>query len=213
MARTFGISDALILVAANAVGFASARTCAESWAGLEGIPAFALQPDFWAPEALARLPSWAALWLSPITIALFCIHWRDTRRGRGWLLRQPGAVACGAASIAWGFGSGIIVTIMAVRYLPIWPPWLWVAFLWPLYFHCAFDLHLPALMGAAVAGGWATLAIGWRWRSKRNWIDRTGRIAGAFWVMLLLIEIGLVTWTYLNHHFTPPAPAARLWGF
>ena len=206
--RGFSLVDAMTLGAATAAGFASYRVCTDRWAGLGPIP-FHRQPDLWVIESLHRIVTWTPLWLAPGTAGLLVLHSRHPRPCLGRLARQPGFVATGTATLVLMAGVIAIVSVLAVRCLPTWRLAYWGAFSWPLFFHCAFDLQLPAWVGAAVVGAWATLLLGGRWRPERSWLDRMGRLVGGCWVALLLVHLFLGPWFYLSNHFQVPPPALR----
>ena len=42
---------------------------------------------------------------------------------------------------------------------------------------------VPSEIGCAVLVAWTIQAIGGRWRPEPSWIDRAGRLLGAFWIM------------------------------
>jgi hypothetical protein len=42
--------------------------------------------------------------------------------------------------------------------------------------------RIPSEIGCAVAAAWIVQRISERWRCEPTWLDRTGRILGAFWV-------------------------------
>ena len=39
--------------------------------------------------------------------------------------------------------------------------------------------------GYAVAAAWLTLMIGRRWRPEPSWVDRSGRLIGSFWLLMI----------------------------
>lgn len=207
--RRFYISDAIVLVAATAVGFAAARLCSESWAGLMPIPFFSRGPTRETAEAIARVTVRVPLWLAPWTVALLLLRLRPPRPRRRHLWRRPGFVAGAAATFVLATGAAAIVAVLAYRYLTTWRTSYWVWFLPPLFMHCAFDLRLSSLVGAAVAVGWMTLLLGGRWRAEPVWIDRLGRVLGCCWIALFLMDCLLTPWSYLGHQFQVPPPALK----
>jgi hypothetical protein len=64
-----------------------------------------------------------------------------------------------------------------------------------------FGVHdwqiIESRIGPAVLAAWAALRLGGRWRSEPNWIDRAGRILGAFWVVLWLSRWYLVLSSFI----------------
>jgi hypothetical protein len=206
--RAFGLADAIILIAATSTGFASHRVCTARWAGLGQIPFFR-QPDLWVIEILYQIMTWVPLWLGPWTAALLILHLRRPRASSRRLVRQPGFVSSAAATSVLAAGVVAVFLVLAIRCLPTWRLAYWGAFSWPLFFHCAFDLQLPTLMGAAVAGSWLTLRLSGGWRPEPSWLDRTGRILGYIWVMLLIVNCLVGPWFYLSNHFRVPPPAFR----
>jgi hypothetical protein len=47
-----------------------------------------------------------------------------------------------------------------------------------------------------VPGAWLFLALSGRWRAQADWIDRLGRILGAFWIFYLA-HLVFSTWLIL----------------
>jgi len=207
--RTFGVVDAMVLVVVMAVGFASYRVCKEQWAGMRAIPFFR-QPDEWPTELIDAMMTWVPLWLAPGTVALLVSSLRQPRPRLRRLARQPGFVASVAATSILATGGLMIFLVLVVRLLPSWRFDYWRAFYWPLFFRCAFDLRLPNLMGAAVAGAWLMLFLNGRWHPEKSWLDRLGQILGCCWIALFLINCFLGPWFYLGTDFRIPPPALRV---
>jgi hypothetical protein len=174
--RGFTIVDAMILAAATAGGCAWFRAVVinswshdfpESWherIAVKGILATS-----------ALLMAWSA--------AFLVIRLRQPRPRFRRLARQPGMVACSAATVA-------------ILYQLLWM--LLVGMKWGL--QTAYTKgYLPSGKGVLstvgaeaelwVAGAWLALALGGRWRSERSWIDRLGRILGLTWIMVKVIRI------------------------
>ena len=42
-------------------------------------------------------------------------------------------------------------------------------------------------VGDAVAGAWLALVFGRRWRPEAGWIDRGGRLLGAYWILCVIL--------------------------
>ena len=140
-----------------------------------------------------ELESWLPLFLfglAPryIALSMVCLLAMRLRRPRPnlrSLSRQPGAVACAAAAAAMAAG-GIIVLTLLLRvdesnFLQDHPeaehPWQIVVL----------------RISVAVPAAWFILAWSGRWRSEPSWIDRTGRVLGAYWIGLLAYHAFLLS--------------------
>lgn len=175
--RRFNLADAMVLVAAAALGTLLVR---ETNPGLGAVvshvnhnPAPGMQA-FLAIEAILQA---AVPFLAVWTPALLLLRLRQPRPRLNRLARQPGAVACAVATLA----------IVAVA---VWALTLWAA---RSRFMQAHDLQGVFLSYSsevcfAVVGGWSVLALDGRWRSETSWIDRGGRVTGVAWIMAAMFH-------------------------
>jgi hypothetical protein len=173
--RRFTIADGMILLAATAVGLALARAVAD-WS-LERLS----NPTF--PASIRRvflLQAWT-IGMDYLTLTwgltLPILRLRPPRPGRRRLLREPGLIACGAAAFAAAFG---IAMRLPTLLLPMagfrTDPRQWVV-----------SLLSTGSIGLAVAAAWSLQFLSGRWRPVPNWIDRSGRALGLFWIVAALI--------------------------
>jgi hypothetical protein len=202
--RKFLVSDAIVLVAATAVGLAVVK------------PYYAAPTPFrWTqPFPLGTLfLGWIeVIWVCLVLASPFVVAWTlailglRLRRPRApWrrLVRQPGLVA------------GLMAALVLVLRLPgfatmclrlMGQPNLGlrnitsigggsigrgggavITKLPPGYFWFDFDhfLNTMAMIGVAVGSSWVLLLVSGRWRPERSWIDRAGRVLGWFWIAIL----------------------------
>lgn len=194
--RKFLLSDAILLVAATAVGVALFRPYQRvmtpvRWSPLLGAPGFTGWINgLWSCLVLAS--PFAAVW----TLAILILRLRHPCPRWSRLLRQPGLVACLAAALVLayrllGFAT-LWVRVHGQSYLAIWFVRLrssqYVRMQWPwhnLLFDIDHFLNTMGMMGLAVACGWMLLLASGRWRPERSWIDRAGRVLGWFWIAIL----------------------------
>jgi hypothetical protein len=195
--RRFTLFDAMILVAATAVGLAIARR----WTGIAEVKRrLFLSPEDGLLQALAPLTqrivlSWpvVAMW----TLALVALRLRRPRpRGRR-LFTPAGVVACLVAVVVMGLEFAHVVVIEAEDWLQFPQPRHTAARWYEFEFR---TIHTTATtsIGFAVATAWVALALARRWRSERSWIDRAGRVVGCLWIVLLLLRFHLHTNSHLN---------------
>ena len=188
--RPFGLVDAMLVVAAVAVGLWVNRIDSL------GVNSLWLGNTYYGiQDALSLLTPYVA----SATMALVAIRLRRPRPTLGRLLRAPGAVACTVASAAivlivcWAFSAlaaGRIITFSQhVEWLPNNGG-----------HGSGGGLHYPFSgrlltaygdqVGFAVAGAWLSLLLAGRWRPERTWIDRAGRALGWIW-----LSLAVVLWT------------------
>lgn len=109
-------------------------------------------------------------------------------------MRQPGTVACAAASAVLLAGGLFVLSRYASMANPIGSDRMnvlvhmpndlaWGSHDWPV---------LESRIPPAVVSAWVTLALCGRWRAESSWIDRTGRVFGSFWVGLWMFRWYLV---------------------
>jgi hypothetical protein len=175
--RPFGILDAMLCIAAVAVGLGANRA---EWERLQHQD----RPS----------PFYDLLWLwlphlSAWTVAVLIMHLRPPRPSFGRLMRRPGAVAC-LASFAFAFVIAGMFAIIAVEANFVWPGERLIDL--PRRPIAAYVIDYCRLVGIAVIGAWLALAAPGRWRPEPTWIDRLGRALGLTW-----IAVSLVTWTLL----------------
>lgn len=178
--RRFGLLDAMILVAATAIGLALTRlpfVDTEPWRHLRNS----------ANRDLAGIPLLAA-W----TVTVLALRWRSPRPARPRLLRQPGVVALGAATLILGVKAALMACVWVdpgwlPKLRPV-PPYLLLKW-WEESIR-----SLPVQVGPAVAGAWVILWRGGRRRPERGWLDWSGRLIGVAWVALALI----IAWGDMN---------------
>ncbi|HEV3163064.1 MAG TPA: hypothetical protein VGZ22_03405, partial [Isosphaeraceae bacterium] len=128
----------------------------------------AFKVQFVLSVALPFLAAW--------TPALLLLRLRKPRPRLGRIARQPGAVACAVATTA--------MTIVA-----LWILALWAAGVSGRVLHASvLFVNYSQLVGFAVVGGWASLALGGRWRQEPSWIDRAGKLAGAAWIVATALD-------------------------
>lgn len=170
--RRFTLLDAMVLVAASAVAFVIVRPVVAP--SPLGVPAWGIVLAFF----IAGLVAW--------TPAALALRLRSPRPSIRKLCRQPGFAASLAASAILSLGvlaTALLALIRAVRrYPPGSPPlpdptW-WVGVV----------LQIGPFVGPAVIAAWIVLAVTGRRRPSRNWLDVLGRVLGAGWVVLFLIN-------------------------
>ncbi len=167
--RPFTLIDAMILVAATAVGFGILR----DWIAPGGV---------WVPIPLTiRLLDSTYIVLGAMnlywTIAVVGIRLRRPRPSLRRLGRQPGFVA------------GVAVLLMTLiynllrLYMVLGPRRV----LWERLY--AFVLNLSSAQSVAPAGAvaWMVLMVNGRWGPDSGWIDRLGRCVGFLWLGLLVM--------------------------
>ena len=50
-------------------------------------------------------------------------------------------------------------------------------------------LLVQLAVGPAVAAAWMVQALAGRWRPERSWVDRLGRVLGAYWIAAEVVAI------------------------
>jgi hypothetical protein len=200
--RRLTLLDAVVLIGAIAAGFAICRGMF-SPRPLGGYSLLILLPspglDF--RGFIILVVPFASL----LTVALALLRLRRPRPSIRSLTERPGAVACGMVTFIIGLrGLGAIplagLTPTATWFIisgrgyadqpvQVWRPGI------PLYPGFVHDstAHLVlgwgVELGLSVSAAWLLLLIGGRWSAEPTWIDRGGRLAGAFWIAMLVVDL------------------------
>ena len=128
--------------------------------------------------------------------------YRARRPGRTWRfgrVRQPGAVACLAATVVLPFEL-IHATFSPTGFLQtnVWYQadaqmvrvhhFSWAARYSEGIGDPFFNMlnGMPRHAGRVVAGSWLALILAGTWRPERSWLDRAGRALGWFWILAAL---------------------------
>jgi hypothetical protein len=191
--RNFGLLDAMILIVALALGLAWwlewDRFGGDHW-DFDKPSQSVLQADS-ARNCLGV----AVIALVTSTCAWVVLRFRRPRPSWLRMMRQPGAVACLSASMAfaifqaWEIANQILARCLGVRhvgngFVEIWEP------------EYLSKIRQGGLVGVTVLVAWLFLALGRRWRAEPIWLDRSGRLLGIIWVATAPISaIFEVTWS------------------
>lgn len=186
--RPFTIADAMILVAATAIGF-----------GVDRIPNWIVFPDlgtrgnagsraFTYSQAISQIQLGSVPFLTAWTIAFPALRLRRPRPAIRRCLREPGMVACCGASV------GVLVNALWVLVLTLaFYPDPTVDF-----FYRSNDVKVYAVqVGFAVIGSWTGLVLIRGWTPIPCWIDRLGRVLGLLWISM----IGIYLAQYVVHAY------------
>jgi hypothetical protein len=160
--RRFRLLDAMILVAATAVGLGLSRAI------YSGLLAQTRNPRL---TAMQRAVSWA--WLFAPCVAMQAVGLTARlmlrpRPGRRRLMRRPGMAACSTVALLTGLTG--LTSLPEVLRKGLARP------------HESFYFW-PVATGWAVAAAWASLALGGRWRFVRGWEEWTGLLLGVYFVL------------------------------
>jgi hypothetical protein len=164
--RRLNLFDALVLVAATAVGLAVTR------AFLEALPSFV------GKASLSRYQvAGAAPLLATWCLALPVLAARPPRTPFRRLARRPGFAACSSTALGLAAASvlSLIETMCSKLSINGWPLFLVDLVFW-----------LSPLVAPTISGAWLSLALGGRWLPERDWIGMLGRLLGVCWIVLFL---------------------------
>jgi hypothetical protein len=129
---------------------------------------------WWPLVIFGLMPRYIALAM----VCLLAMRLRRPRPNLRSLSRQPGAVACAAAAAAMASGGIIVLTILGRNdLLHLTEDHPEAIFPW---------LIVLSRVSIAVPAAWFILAWSGRWKAEPSWIDRLGRILGAYWIGLLI---------------------------
>ncbi len=180
--RRFTITDAMVLIAATALGMAWMRVVYED--GLGPRP-----PNY--VRWILHGPSTCLVY--GLALALIVLRLRRPRPRRRRLVIQPGFVASVASLAGLLAGLGSTLFFRAVHTLAPGETYTFpVNVLWSWGMDPSPGFVLGAWLGLWLAGLWAP---------EPSWIDRAGRALGLFW-------IADVAWTLVSpllQHFLPMA--------
>ncbi len=191
MARRFGVSDAMLLIASAGLavwgGTKPFNGMVEQFIGMcqtitdSNNVRYRLGVMSWRQDVWMR---WSTvLWylfqvidvlVFSLTPALLLIRARPPRPPIRAILRQPGTVACLAVAFGYLWVFGWLDRLLAgkMHYLP----------------------GLALAVGGTVAFAWSVLALSKQWQAEPGWIDRTGRILGSAAIaaaLLVVTEFGI----------------------
>jgi hypothetical protein len=187
--RRFTLLDAMIFTAASGLGFYHISS-------FMGDASLSVRPKtFYGHLVLIfRYTHFIIPLMLLITISALIVRLRRPRPPVRRILRQPGAIACAAAvavavlesvravvfDVVWLLDSANDVFAVFARKMGSWD---WADLLWSVYW------NLPTRIGHTVTVIWLVLILSGRWYPARDWIDRLGRILGAFWIV-----VGVLWW-------------------
>ncbi len=190
--RRFRLFDAMILVAATAIGCGSivwaSRTADFSLREVLDDVSSVFQESRGQidAEGMISLCAMGTAVLTPMAVAwglaLLALRLVGPRPTWRRLARQPGMMAVcatvlvlaalgiliGCMALVAGMGSGSSSVVEDTLFLT------------------------PVFFGLAVAASWMTLIVGRRWRAERSWVDRAGRTLGIFHIVAGLLMIYLL---------------------
>ena len=199
--RKFGLLDAMILVGAAAAGAPSIRPFLLYGRGMpdffrEFFPA--LGPfvyTAYSDEVVKFLEPWLASW----TLAFLAIRLRKPRPRFRRLMRQPGMVACVAATVVMAVGAALATAVIGTVGIPPLEDF-YLKILPPLFDSAAI----------AVVAVWSAMALARRWKPEPGWIDRMGRVIGALWIIVYMTSS---FFAYLlpavQAKYAPPVPLPK----
>jgi hypothetical protein len=171
--RRLTMLDILVLVAATAVGLASARLypagqdLRDSTHPLNDriIYSIYLASNVTVPFLLA----WS--------VADLILCFRGPRLPLRRLARQPGAIAAFVATAV-----GVFHLAMDIASVASHP-----RYAMPFVARVKMMIcNVPMVIAPGVFGAWMTLALCGLWRADRSWLDRFGRVLGLAWIGLSL---------------------------
>jgi hypothetical protein len=184
--------DALILVAATAIGLAGLRASVGDLREVreelsESLAAIAAPPNegptwSWAIYSgyglvVTVLVPFCWAW----TLAFLALRLRRPRPPWRRLACQPGAIACGSAAFV------LVPALVGLIFFWMFLPKVdFESERWQKCLGCFFIL-LPAMTGSTVLGAWGSLILGRRYRVEPSWIDRAGRLLGIYWIAAIFL--------------------------
>jgi hypothetical protein len=123
-------------------------------------------------------------------VAFLAIRLRGPRPPRPRLTTQPGLVACAAVTLVLALGEFEYLVWVKLGGIdnPFREGFNYESFL-VLTDGVGYAFQRN---GYAVAAAWLTLMIGRRWRPEPSWVDRSGRVIGVFWLLMIPL------YTYIN---------------
>jgi hypothetical protein len=194
--RRFTLLDAMILVAATAVGLALAREWARmiTMMGILASPEEGLLPEL-APLTRQVVLGWPVVTMA--TLAVVALRLRRPRPPRRRLFAPPGVVACVVAACVIALDLAHHALIMIEDYFQ-YPQPANDAVRWGELERRSFQTVASTSVGFAVAASWLAMALARRWRPERTWIDRAGIVVGWLWIALVVIRFQLATNSHLN---------------
>lgn len=170
--RRFTLLDMLILTAATAIGLAWTRAFLSDFSAV--FPSSHPQTGSWM-LLRARIHGITTCLLTSWTLALFAIQLRGPRPRLRRLAQRPGTAACSAAALIAVYQALRLLSWSLIRPPSFQPIWISVT-MWQ-----------PSI-SAAVVAAWLTLAMSGRWRAEPDWIDRAGRVVGACWLGVAIVD-------------------------
>jgi hypothetical protein len=172
VSRVFTLLDAMVFVAATAVGLAVIRTCSPVYYTWQYTP---IPPPTWVNWSSVVFSHWS-FYLSPLpaawALAVLILRLRAPRPTLHRVFRQPGLVASCAVVLCVLAG---VAHYLADLHRPSYHEW-------------PFE-YTTYSAGCAVGAVWLVLWLGGRWRAERSWIDRLGRGLGAYWISMVPLVI------------------------
>jgi hypothetical protein len=205
----FRIKDAMLAIAATAIGFAWVQA---QWDTIQLFAGqYANQPHYtrwflgdrpfyqmtrvFTKDALYVATAIVCPWMPLLMLGAR----RGGRCGPFWRARRPGAVACLAGTVVLIFelvGQALwpVAGVHQILYVTTDRPHarIWG---WQFYDDILFPtmamrdplrttlLWMPRHAGVVIGGAWLALMLAGAWRPERSWIDRLGRVIGVFWII------------------------------
>ncbi len=166
--RPFTIADTMILVVVAALMAVSGRDLVPGFeADFHEMGRFGLVGEI--QQWLVR-PGLCVV--VPLMLGTLAWRLRQPRQRLRRIARQPGYVACAAAAVSLIPG---MVSYAGIYYRPSYfqEPWFW----------------LTHWTESTVVGAWLALAVSGRWRAEASWVDRLGRLLGAYWLLRILLLV------------------------
>ncbi len=206
--RRFTLLDAMVLLAATAVGLMMATKYGEPdleenvlfryEVGDDDRPVFPLRPRggwtlmmalYYSPRATQILPPFLVAW----SVAILVLRMVRPRPGLRDLLVQPGVVACvvGMAATGAGIATRLMENIYEIVVFESEKDRLPFDGIQTSPFYIldrAFAIAGPyAAFGVIVT--WGVLGVSRRLKPEPTWIDRFGRAIGVLWVVVVLCHL------------------------